>query len=189
MFSEAVGDVGGISHFSCFYRGQNPSHFRQLRTYSLSWALRGLQMHHTNGAPKVPLLFHPMQRELRYGPASTTSRVHISTDQKGETAGFLEDPTQVETVVVLCGARNWTQRSWGSLPAWDIYDFTYFFALPISDIICTQLNARSGEKKKLNRLVLLSYSCGSSLLRPKGSHSHVSMSHQLRSMVETPITL
>lgn len=101
-----MGDLRGISHFEL-----NPSHFRQLQTTSLSWALRGLQMRQTNGALKVPLLFHPTQRELRYGPASAIGRVHKGTDQKAGKAGFLEDPTQVETVVVLCGARSWTQKS------------------------------------------------------------------------------
>lgn len=52
-----------------------------------------------------------MQTGLRYGPASAMGRIHIGTDQKAGIAGFLEDPTQVEIVVVLCGARSWTQKS------------------------------------------------------------------------------
>lgn len=76
-----------------------------------------------------------------------------------------------------------------------LFQLGIFMILPISLLCQSQtLSAHNllldqVKKKKLNRLVLLSYSCGSSLLRPKGSHSHVSMSHQLRSMVETPITL
>lgn len=64
----------------------------------LSWALRVLQIHQINGHLEVPMLFHQGQRELGYGPASTSSAVHRSTDLKAGRSGFLEDPSQTEMV-------------------------------------------------------------------------------------------
>lgn len=97
VFSKGVGDLGGISPFRCFCSGLGFISF-QTTANILSWALRVLQIHQTNGDLEVPMLFHQGQRELRYSPASTSSGVHIGTDQKAGRSGFLEDPGQTETV-------------------------------------------------------------------------------------------
>lgn len=76
-----------------------------------------------------------------------------------------------------------------------LFQLGIFMILPISLLCRSQtLPAHNFmldqvKKKTKNRLLLLSYSCNSSLLRLKGSHSQVRMSYQLRSMVETLITL
>lgn len=97
VFSKGVGDLGGISPFRCFCSGLGFISFQTMANI-LSWALRVLQIHQTNRDLEVPMPFHQGQRELRYAPASTSSGVHIGTDQKAGRSGFLEDPGQTEMV-------------------------------------------------------------------------------------------